>query len=184
MDDKFKDKERQFLERNIIFLNDEINDESSSSVITNMLYMASRNEDPITFYVKSEGGNADDCFAIINTMNFIKNEVRTIAIGDCCSSGAYILAAGTKGKRFALPFSRIMIHQVNGGVEGEVSHIKVTYENIAQMNEMLLKDFARNTGQKLTTVRQATAFDNYMSAQEACDFGIVDKVVRNQHEIK
>ncbi len=168
----------RLLKDNIVFLNGEVNHDSANIVIAQLLFLAS--EDPkkdIKLYVNSPGGSVIDGFAIIDTMNHIKNDVSTICVGMAASMGAMILSFGAKGKRFALPNSEVMIHQPLGGYEGQASDIEIRARHILKTKETLAKMISKNTGQPLPKVEKDMDRDFYMSAEEAKKYGIVDKVI-------
>lgn len=168
----------RLLRDNIVFLNGEVRSESASIVIAQLLFLAS--EDPkkeIKLYVNSPGGSVVDGLAIIDTINHIKNDVSTICVGMAASMGAMILSAGTKGKRFALPNSEIMIHQPLGGYEGQASDIEIRTKNILATKKNLYEILVKNTGQKYDKIVKDADRDFFMSAKEAKDYGIIDKVI-------
>lgn len=171
----------RLLKDNIIFLSGEVNQQSASIVIAQLLFLAS--EDPkkeIKLYVNSPGGSVVDGLAIIDTMNHIKNDVSTICVGMAASMGAMILSAGTKGKRYALPNSEVMIHQPLGGTEGQASDIFIHASHIIKTKERLNKMLAHHTGQPLKTVEKDTDRDNFMSAEEALKYGLIDKIINKR----
>ena len=169
----------RLLRDNIIFLDGPIDDHVANLIIAQMLFLQS--EDPkkdISFYVNSPGGSVTAGLAIIDTMNHIKNDVSTLAVGIAASMGAHILAAGTKGKRFALPNAEIMIHQPwGGGIEGKVSDIEISAKQMLKSKEALSKMFAKNTGQPFSRVEKDMDRDFFMGADEAKKYGIIDKVL-------
>lgn len=169
----------RLLRENIIFLDGPIDDHVASLVIAQMLFLQS--EDPkkdISIYINSPGGSVTAGLAIIDTMNHIKNDISTVAVGLAASMGAHILATGTKGKRFALPNTEVMIHQPwGGGIEGKVSDIEITAKQMLKNKENLSKMFAKNTGKPLAQVEKDMDRDFFMSADEAKKYGIVDKVL-------
>lgn len=175
---------QSLVEKNIVFLPQVITSETAIEVVQDILYIASENNDPINVFIQSEGGEVASGFAIINAMRMVKNVCRTICIGETASMGSYILAAGEKGHRYCLPLVRIMIHQISAGTEGNLPNMEIQLKEAKNYNELLLKDFAKNVGQTLPCVRDKTNNDLWMSAQEACEFGIVDKVIKTFAGIK
>jgi ATP-dependent Clp protease protease subunit len=168
----------RLLRDNIIFLDGPIDDHTANLVIAQMLFLQS--EDPkkdISLYINSPGGSASATLAMIDTMNHIKNDVSTICVGMAASGGAWLLSSGTKGKRYALPNSEIMIHQPLGGAEGQATDIKIRAENILKLRENLAKIMAKNTSQSVAKVEKDIERDFFMSADEAKKYGIIDKVL-------
>lgn len=168
---------RLLLDR-IIFIGTPINDEVANLVVAQLLFLAA--EDPekdINIYINSPGGSVTAGMAIYDTIQYIKPDVSTICVGMAASMGAFLLAAGTKGKRYALPNSEIMIHQPLGGVEGQASDIKIHAEWIIRTRDKLNRILAERTGQSIETIERDTDRDNFMSAEEARDYGIIDKVI-------
>lgn len=168
----------RLLKDRIIFLNDEINDHSANLVIAQLLFLA--NEDAkkdIYLYINSPGGSVTSTMAIYDTMQFIKPSVSTICVGLAASGGAMLLLAGEKGKRFALPHSRIMIHQPLGGAQGQVSDIEIVAREYSRTKKLLNELISKHTGQKLDKVEKDTDRDYYMSSDEAKKYGIVDSVI-------
>lgn len=171
----------RLLKDRIIFLGEEVTDVSANLIIAQMLFLES--EDPnkdIYFYINSPGGSVTAGLAIYDTMKYIKCDVSTLCMGMAASMGAFLLAAGTKGKRYALPNSEIMIHQPSGGARGQATDIKIVAERILYTKDRLNKILSDNTGKPLKTIEEDTERDNYMSAQEALDYGIVDKVIEHR----
>lgn len=171
-------------EENIIFLPNDIDEETIQLPVRELIEISLKNKNDINIFIMSNGGNVNAGFEFINVMRLIKNKCRTICIGETCSMGAYILAAGEKGHRFCLPLSRIMIHQISAGVDGDIPQMTNQLRQAQIYNEMLLRDFAKNTNQKLSFVKNLTKEDKWFSAEEARSIGIVDKVIRNYNEIK
>ncbi len=170
----------RLLRDNIIFLDGPIDDHVANLIIAQMLFLQS--EDPkkdISLYINSPGGSASATLAMIDTMNFIKNDVSTVCVGMAASGGAWLLSAGKKGKRYALPNSEIMIHQPLGGAEGQATDIKIRAENILKLRENLAKIMAKNTGQSIARVEKDIERDYYMSSEEAKKYGVIDKVLSN-----
>lgn len=170
----------RLLKDRIIFLGTPINDVVANTVIAQMLFLAATDPDKdIHLYINSPGGSITAGMAIYDTMQYIKPDVSTISIGLAASMGAFLLAAGTKGKRFALPNSEVMIHQPLGGAEGQASDIEIRAKRILNMRDKLNKILAERTGQTLKRIEKDTDRDYFMSAQEALEYGIVDKVIQN-----
>ena len=168
----------RLLNDRIIFLGEEVNDTTASRVVAQLLYLEAQDPDKdIQFYINSPGGSVTAGMAIYDTMQYIKPDVSTICVGLAASMGAFLLAAGAKGKRIALPNSEIMIHQPSGGFQGQATDIRIHAENILRIKENLNRILAENTGKDIDTVRAATERDNFMSAEEAVEFGIIDKVI-------
>jgi ATP-dependent Clp protease protease subunit len=168
----------RLLKENIIFLGGPIDDHVANLVIAQLLFLQS--EDPkkdISIYINSPGGSASATLAMIDTMNHIKNDVSTVCIGMAASGGAWMLSAGTKGKRFALPNAEIMIHQPLGGAEGQASDIEIRAKQILKLRENLTKIMSKNTGQPVAKVEKDIDRDFFMSAEEAKKYGIIDKVL-------
>lgn len=169
----------RLLKDRIIFLGTEINDDVANSVIAQLLFLESQDKTKdIKIYINSPGGSVTAGLAILDTMNFVKPDVSTICVGMAASMGAVLLSAGAKGKRFVLPNSEIMIHQVLGGAEGQASDIKIRAERIIQMKENLNKILAKNTGQKYEKIERDADRDFFMTAAEGVAYGIVDKIIK------
>ena len=171
----------RLLKDRIIFLGEEVNETSASIIVAQLLFLEA--EDPskdIHLYINSPGGSVSAGFAIYDTMNYIKCDVSTICIGMAASMGAFLLSGGTKGKRFALPNSEIMIHQPSGGAKGQATEIQIAAENILKTKKRLNEILAANTGKPYETIAADTERDNYMSAQEAADYGLIDGVITNR----
>lgn len=171
----------RLLKDRIIFLGEEVNDTSASIVVAQLLFLEA--EDPekdIHLYINSPGGVITAGMAIYDTMNYIKCDVSTICIGMAASMGAFLLAGGAKGKRFALPNSTIMIHQPSGGAQGQATEIQIVADQIAKTKQKLNRILAENTGQPIEVVEVDTDRDNYMSAEEAMKYGIIDKVFEHR----
>ena len=168
----------RLLNDRIIMLSEEVNDTTASLVVAQLLYLEAQDPDrDIHFYINSPGGSVTAGLAIYDTMQYIKADVETICIGMAASMGAFLLAAGAKGKRIALPNSEIMIHQPSGGFQGQATDISIHAENILRIKDTLNKLLAENTGQPLEVIKQACERDNFMSAEAAKEFGIIDKVI-------
>ena len=171
----------RLLNDRIIFLSDEVNDATASLVVAQMLFLEGQDPDKdIAFYINSPGGSVTAGMAIYDTMNFIKCDVSTICIGMAASMGAFLLAAGQKGKRFALPNAEIMIHQPLGGVQGQAEDIKIHAEWILRTREKLNRILSERTGQPIDIITQDTDRDNFMSAEEAMGYGLIDKVIKER----
>ena len=171
----------RLLKDRIIFLGEEVNDVSASLVVAELLFLEA--EDPgkdIQLYINSPGGSVTAGMAIYDTMQYIKCDVSTICLGMAASMGAFLLAGGTKGKRFALPNSTIMIHQPSGGAQGQATEIQIVADHIAKTKRTLNEILAANTGQPLEVVEKDTERDNYMSAEEALAYGLIDGVVTHK----
>ncbi len=167
----------RLLNDRIIFLSDEVNDTTASLVVAQMLFLESQDPDKdIAFYINSPGGSVTAGMAIYDTMNFIKCDVSTICIGMAASMGAFLLSAGTKGKRFALPNSEIMIHQPLGGARGQATDIKIQADLILRTRDRLNRILAENTGKSIEEIARDTERDNYMTAEEALNYGLIDKI--------
>lgn len=168
----------RLLNDRIIFLADEVNDTTASLVVAQMLYLESVDPDKdIYFYINSPGGSISSGMAIYDTMNYIKCDVSTICIGMAASMGAFLLAAGAKGKRIALPNSEIMIHQPLGGMQGQASDIKIHADHILRIRDKMNRILSERTGQDFETIVRDTERDNFMTADEALAYGLVDKVI-------
>ena len=168
----------RLLRERIIFLGSEIDDEVANSIVAQLLLLDSENsEKDIMLYINSPGGVITAGLAIYDTMNLIKSDVCTICLGEAASMGAFLLSSGTKGKRMALPGARIMIHQPLGGAKGQATDIEIEAKEILRMKSMLNGILAENSGQSIEKIKEDTERDHYMSAQEACDYGLIDKVV-------
>ena len=177
----------RLLSDRIVLLGEEVSDASASLIIAQMLFLEAQDfEKDIQLYINSPGGSVSAGFAIYDTMQYIKCDVSTICIGLAASFGAFLLAGGTKGKRIALPNAEIMIHQpaIHGnGIQGQATDIKIMSDHIQKSKERLNTILAENTGKSIEAVAVATERDNYMSAKEALDFGLIDKII-DKREIK
>ena len=174
----------RLLRERIIFLGDEVNDATASLVVAQMLFLES--EDPgkdINLYINSPGGSVTAGMAIYDTMNYVKCDVSTICMGLAASMGAFLLSSGAKGKRLALPNAEIMIHQPSGGAKGQATEIQIVAENILKTQKKLNEILAANTGQTVEKIAEDTERDNFMSAEEALQYGLVDRILVN-HESK
>ena len=171
----------RLLNDRIVFLADEVNDTTASLVVAQMLYLESVDPDKdISFYINSPGGSVSAGLAIYDTMNFIKCDVSTICIGMAASMGAFLLAAGTKGKRLALPNSEIMIHQPLGGTRGQATDIKIHADHIIRTREKLNAILSERTGQPIDVINRDTERDNFLSAAAAAEYGLIDKVIEKR----
>ena len=171
----------RLLKDRIIFLNEEVNDVTASLVVAQLLYLEAEDSDKdICLYINSPGGSITSGMAIYDTMNYIKPDVSTICIGMAASMGAFLLAAGAKGKRMALPNSEIMIHQPLGGFQGQATDIKIHADRILQIKENLNSILAERTGKPIEQIRLDTERDNFMTAQAAAEYGIIDKVITHR----
>lgn len=168
----------RLLRERIIFLGEEIDDEMANSIVAQLLLLDSENpEKDIMLYINSPGGVITAGMAIFDTMKLIKADVSTICLGEAASMGAFLLSAGTKGKRLALPSARIMIHQPLGGAKGQATDIELEAKEILRMKTMLNELLAEHSGQSVNKIKEDTERDYYMSAQEAMEYGLIDKVV-------
>jgi len=170
----------RLLNDRIIFLSDEVNDTTASLVIAQMLYLESVDPDKdISFYINSPGGSVTAGMAIYDTMQFVKCDVSTICLGMAASMGAFLLAAGTKGKRIALPHSEIMIHQPLGGSKGQVSDVLIHTNLLLRTRSTLNELLAKNTGKSVEEIARDTERDNFMTAQQALEYGLIDKIIEH-----
>ena len=167
----------RLLEDRIIFLSGEINDGMANTIVAQLIYLEAKdmNKD-ISLYINSPGGSVSAGLAIYDTMNYVKCDVNTICVGMAASMGAFLLSSGAKGKRFALPNSEIMIHQPLGGAQGQASDIVIVANHIQKTKEKLARILSENCGQPFETVMADTDRDNYMSAEEALQYGLIDKI--------
>ncbi len=172
----------RLLKERIVFLSEEVNDVTASLVVAQLLFLES--EDPnkdIHFYINSPGGSVTAGMAIYDTMQYVKCDVSTTCIGMAASMGAFLLAGGAKGKRFALPNAEIMIHQPSGGAQGQASDIKINADHILKTRDNLNRLLSANTGQPIETIEADTERDNWLGAKEAMEYGLIDAVIEN-HE--
>ena len=170
----------RLLNDRIIMLSDQVNDATASVIVAQLLYLESQdNEKDISLYINSPGGSITSGMAIYDTMNYIKCDVSTICIGMAASMGAFLLSAGAKGKRMALPNSEIMIHQplISGGLSGQCTDIKIHSDHLIRTRQKMNEILAENTGKSIEEITRDTERDNFMYAQEACDYGLIDKVI-------
>ena len=179
--ERYYDIYSRLLKDRIIFLGEEVNDVTASLVVAQMLFLEGEDPDKdINLYINSPGGSITAGMAIYDTMQYIKCDVSTICIGMAASMGAFLLSAGAKGKRFALPNSEIMIHQPLGGMQGQATDIKIHAERIIKMKETLNKILSERTGKSYEQICQDTERDNFMSALEAKEYGLVDEVIEKR----
>lgn len=170
----------RLLKDRIVLLSGEINDAVANSVVAQLLFLAAEDPDKdISLYINSPGGSVTAGMAIYDTMNYIKPDVSTICIGFAASMGSFLLSSGAKGKRYSLPNSEIMIHQVLGGYQGQASDIEIHTKNILRVKERLNKILSENTGKSFEQITKDTDRDNYMFADEAVEYGLIDKVISN-----
>ncbi len=168
----------RLLNDRIIVLSDEVNDATASLIVAQLLYLEGQDPDKdISLYINSPGGSVTAGMAIYDTMQYIKCDVSTICMGMAASMGAFLLSSGAKGKRFALPNSEIMIHQPLGGARGQATEIKIVADHILKTREKLNRILAENTGRSIEEIARDTERDNYLTAQEAMEYGLVDKVI-------
>lgn len=166
---------------NIIFLGDTFNDEMANVIVSQLLWLqATKPTEEIQMYINSPGGWVSSGLAIKDTMDIIVNDVSTTCVGMAASMGAFILANGTKGKRYSMPNSSILLHNLSSGVSGNISDIRIAVQNMERTNEKLQKILSENTGRTLEEVKEALDRDNWMTPEEALDFGVIDKVIRKK----
>jgi len=171
----------RLLKDRIIFLSEDVNDTTASLIVAQLLFLEAEDPDKdISFYINSPGGSITAGMAIYDTMQYIKPDVSTICVGMAASMGAFLLSAGAKGKRFALPNSEVMIHQPLGGMQGQASDIKIHADRIISMRETLNKILAENTGKPLEVIEKDTDRDNFMTAYQAMEYGLIDKVIEKR----
>lgn len=173
----------RLLQDRIIMLSNEVNDDVASLIVSQLLFLES--QDPakdISLYINSPGGSVSAGFAIYDTMNYVKCDVSTICMGMAASMGAFLLAGGAKGKRYALPNAEIMIHQPSGGARGQETEIRIVAEQILKTRERLNRILSENTGQSLEVIARDTERDNYMTAEEAKAYGLVDEIITNRNK--
>ena len=168
----------RLLNDRIIVLSDEVNDATASLVVAQMLFLESQDsEKDISFYINSPGGSVTAGLAIYDTMQYIKCDVSTICMGMAASMGAFLLSSGTKGKRYVLPNAEVMIHQPSGGAKGQATDIKIVADHILRTKAKLNKILAENTGKPIEVIAADTERDNFMTAEEALEYGLVDKIM-------
>lgn len=171
----------RLLNDRIIILNEEVNSASAGVIVAQLLFLEGQDpEKDISLYINSPGGVITDGMAIYDTMQYIKCDVSTICLGMAASMGSFLLAAGTKGKRFALPNSEIMIHQPSGGAQGQATDISIHANHILRVKKRLNTILSERTGQPLETIERDTERDNFMTAQEALEYGLIDKVIEHR----
>lgn len=170
----------RLLKDRIIVLSGEIDDDGANAVVAELLYLDSLNHNDISIYINSPGGSVTAGMAIYDTMNFIESDVSTICLGMSASMAAFLLSSGTKGKRYCLPNSEVMIHQPLGGAQGQATEIKIAAERILKLREKLNQILSKNTGKDLKTVEADTERDYFLSAKEALDYGIIDKILEKE----
>ncbi|TSC56437.1 MAG: ATP-dependent Clp protease, proteolytic subunit ClpP [Parcubacteria group bacterium Gr01-1014_18] len=171
----------RLLKDRIIFLGGQVNDAVANTIVAQFLFLESQDKDKdIKLYINSPGGSVSAGLAIYDTMNYLKCDVSTICVGLAASMGAFLLSAGAKGKRFALPHAKVMIHQVMGGAEGQASDIKIQAEEILRVKAVLSDIMAKNTGKPLRQIEKDTDRDYYMTAEDALAYGLIDKVISKQ----
>ena len=171
----------RLLKDRIIMLSGEITDTSADTIVAELLYLDSINNNDISIYINSPGGSVTAGMAIYDTMNFVKSDVSTICVGMAASMAAFLLSSGEKGKRFVLPNSEVMIHQPLGGVEGQATEIKIAAERILKMREKLNTLLSKNTGKDLKVIERDTERDYFLEAEEAVNYGLVDKVIEKEN---
>jgi len=185
--DKVNNSERVYdiysrlLKDRIIIINGEINNNLANSVVAQLLYLDSLNNEDISIYINSPGGSVTDGMAIYDTMNFINSDVSTIGIGICASMAAFLLSSGKKGKRYLLPNSEVMIHQPLGGAQGQATEIKIAAEHILKTKDKLNKILSINTGKDLDIIEKDTDRDNFMDANAALEYGIIDEIINKKN---
>jgi len=173
----------RLLKERVIFLVGQVEDHMANLVVAQLLFLESENPDKdIHLYINSPGGSVTAGMSIYDTMQFIKPDVSTMVIGQACSMGAFLLAAGAKGKRFSVPNSRVMIHQPSGGAQGQATDIQIQAQNIQHTKERLNRILADHTGQSYETIAADTERDNFMDAQTAMEYGLIDKVLQKRGE--
>ncbi len=171
----------RLLKERIVFLSEEVNAVTSSLVVAQMMFLEA--EDPekdIHFYINSPGGSVTDGYAIYDTMHYVKCDVATYCMGMAASMGAFLLAGGTKGKRFALPNAEVMIHQPLGGAKGQATEIEIAAKQILRTKQNLNRILAENTGKPIEEIARDTERDNWMTAQEALEYGLIDRIIENR----
>jgi len=174
----------RLLKERVIFLVGPVNDATANLVVAQLLFLEAENPDKdIHFYINSPGGSVSAGLSIYDTMQFIKPDVSTLCLGQACSMGAFLLTAGAKGKRFALPNSRVMIHQPMGGFQGQASDIAIHAKEILALRAKLNEIMAHHTGQPVERIERDTDRDNFLSAQEAAEYGLIDKVLLNREAV-
>ena len=175
----------RLLKERIVFLTGEVNDEVASLICAQLLFLEAENPDKeISFYINSPGGVVTSGLAILDTMNYIKCPVSTVCMGQACSMGSLLLTCGEKGRRFALPNARVMIHQPSGGFQGQATDMEIHVKEILAIKKRLNQIYVEQTGKPLKEIEEAMERDNFMTAQEALKFGLIDAVIQKKEEIK
>lgn len=187
LDDRGREKSSDLLSRlledRIVLVYGKIDDDMAASITSQLLFLTQQDsEADITMYINSPGGSVTAGMAIYDTMNYIKPDVKTIGIGMSASMGAFLLSSGAKGKRYVLPNSEVMIHQPLTGVQGQVTEIEIVYKNVARTRKHMYEIMAEQTGRTFEEIEKACDRDNYMTAQEAVDFGLVDEIIERKDE--
>ncbi len=170
----------KLLKNRIIFITNEITDDTSNAIISQLLYLDSISNDDISLYINSPGGSITAGMAIYDTMNFIKSDVATICVGMAASMASILLASGTKGKRYILPNSEVMIHQPLGGASGQATEIKIVADRILYLKDKLNRILSEKTGKNIKKIKKDTERDYYLSANEAVEYGLVDKILKKE----
>ena len=174
----------RLLKDRIVILGSEVNDQVATSIVAQLLFLAAVDPDKdISFYINSPGGVVTSGMSIYDTMKYIKPDIRTICMGQAASMGAFLLAGGTKGKRYTLPSSRIMIHQPSGGFQGQATDIEIQHREIHRLKENLTSELAKNTGKSYEEVYKDCERDYFMSSTEALEYGLVDKIISSYTEV-
>ena len=175
----------RLLKERIVFLTGEVNDEVASLICAQLLFLEAENPDKeISFYINSPGGVVTSGLAILDTMNYIKCPVSTVCMGQACSMGSLLLTCGEKGRRFALPNARVMIHQPSGGFQGQATDMEIHVKEILAIKKRLNQIYVEQTGKPLKEIEEAMERDNFMTAEEALKFGLIDAVIQKKEEIK
>lgn len=167
----------RLLKDRIVFLNGEIDDDLAAIIISELLYLDSLNHEDINLYINSPGGSVTSGLAIYDTMNLVKSDIKTIGIGTCASMGAFLLSSGAKKKRYALPNTEVMIHEVLGGSKGQATEIKIQADHILYLKDKLNRILAKNTNKTLKKINNDTNRDHYLSAEEAREYGLIDEII-------
>jgi ATP-dependent Clp protease protease subunit len=166
----------RLLKDNIIFIRGIINQDLADSVVAQLLFLDSTNDDDINMYINSPGGEITAMYSIYDTMGYVKSDIVTLGIGQCCSAGSFLLAAGKKGKRSVLPNTNVMLHELSGGYQGKAGDMRNHHRHIETLYEQMAKQYVKMTGQKLTRIKTDMERDFFLSSAEAVKYGIVDKV--------
>jgi len=170
----------RLLKDRVILITGEINDDTATSVIAQLLFLEGQSNDDIIMYINSPGGIITSGLAIYDTMNFITPDIKTICLGQAASMGSFLLSAGTKGKRYSLPHSNIMIHQPLGGAQGQATDIQIQAEEMNRVKKELNELLSKHTGQKLSIIEKDTDRDNFMTPKEALEYGLIDKIIEKR----